>query len=89
MWGGGVLLSFRVYSSDFRNLLETYTKCIQNFPDWVNYEIYAYNNKRSLKSNTKGYGGQTRYNDSQSSDTVAPSGRSCNICSSRSSRPVR
>jgi hypothetical protein len=29
---------------------------IQKFPDWVDNEIYAYNNKHSLRSNTKGYG---------------------------------
>jgi hypothetical protein len=33
--------------------------CIQKFPDWVDNEIYAYNNKHSLRSNTKGYGGKT------------------------------
>jgi len=33
--------------------------CIQKFPDWVDNEIYAYNNKDSLRSNTKGYGGKT------------------------------
>jgi hypothetical protein len=33
--------------------------CIQKFPDWVDNEIYAYNNKNSLRSNTKGYGGKT------------------------------
>jgi hypothetical protein len=43
--------------------------CIQMFPDWVDNEIYAYNNKRSLRSNTKGYSGKTH------SDTTAPSGR--------------
>jgi hypothetical protein len=32
--------------------------CIQKFPDWLN-KIYAYNNKYSLRSNTKGYGGKT------------------------------
>jgi hypothetical protein len=32
---------------------------IQKFPDWVDNEIYAYNNKHSLRSNTKGYGGKT------------------------------
>jgi hypothetical protein len=37
--------------------------------------MYAYNNKHSLKSNTKGYGGKTHYTDSQNSDTTAPSGR--------------
>jgi hypothetical protein len=33
------------------------------------------NNKDSLRSNTKGYGGKTHYTDSQNSDTAAPSGR--------------
>jgi hypothetical protein len=34
-------------------------RCIQKFPDWVDNEIYAYNNKHSLRSNTNGYGGKT------------------------------
>jgi hypothetical protein len=33
--------------------------CIQKFPNWVDNEIYAYNNKHSLRSNTKAYGGKT------------------------------
>jgi hypothetical protein len=33
--------------------------CIQKFPNWVDNEIYAYSNKHSLRSNTKGYGGKT------------------------------
>jgi hypothetical protein len=33
--------------------------CIQKFPDWVDNETYAYSNKHSLRSNTKGYGGKT------------------------------
>jgi hypothetical protein len=45
------------------------------FPDWVNNEIYAYNNKHSLRSNMNGYGGKTHYTDSQNSDTALPSGR--------------
>jgi hypothetical protein len=28
-------------------------------PDWVNNEVYAYNNKHSLRSNKKGCGGKT------------------------------
>jgi len=32
---------------------------IQKFPDWVDNELYACNNKYSLRSNTKGYGGKT------------------------------
>jgi hypothetical protein len=43
-----------------------------DFPDWVHNEI---NNKHSLRSNIKGYGGKTHYTDSQNSDTTAPSGR--------------
>jgi len=34
-------------------------ECIQKFPDWVDNEIYAYNNEHSLRGNTKGYGGKT------------------------------
>jgi hypothetical protein len=34
-----------------------------------------YNNKLSLRSNTKGYGGKTHYTDSQNSDITAPSVR--------------
>jgi hypothetical protein len=37
-------------------------------------EIYAYNNKHSLRSNIKGYGGKTHYTDTQNTDTTAPSG---------------
>jgi hypothetical protein len=33
--------------------------CIQKFQDWVDNEINAYNNKHSLRSNTKGYGDKT------------------------------
>jgi hypothetical protein len=33
--------------------------CNQKFPDWVDNEIYAYNNKHSLRSNTKSYGDKT------------------------------
>jgi hypothetical protein len=49
--------------------------CNQKFPDWVDNEIHAYNNKHSLRSNTKGYGGKTQKTDAQNSDTTAPSGR--------------
>jgi hypothetical protein len=48
---------------------------MQKFPDWVYDEIYAYNNKHSLRSNTKGYGDKTHYTCSQNSDTIVPSGR--------------
>jgi hypothetical protein len=33
------------------------------------------NNKHSLRSNTKGYGGKTHYTDSQNSDITATTGR--------------
>jgi hypothetical protein len=33
--------------------------CIQKFPVWVHKEVYAYNNKHSLRSNTKAYGCKT------------------------------
>jgi hypothetical protein len=33
--------------------------CIRKFSDWVDNEIYAYNNKHSLRSNTEGYGSRT------------------------------
>jgi hypothetical protein len=49
--------------------------CIQNYPDRVDNEIYAYNNKYALRNNTKGYGGKTHQADSQNSDTTACSGR--------------
>jgi hypothetical protein len=43
---------YDLYSSHLRG-------CIHKFPDWVDNEIYAYNNKHSLRSNIKGYGGKT------------------------------
>jgi hypothetical protein len=48
-------------------------RCIQKFADWVDNEINN-NNKHSLRSNKKGYGGETHYTDSQKSDTTEPSG---------------
>jgi hypothetical protein len=38
-------------------LYSTVRGCIQKFPDWVDNEIN--NNKHSLRSNTKDYGGKT------------------------------
>jgi hypothetical protein len=49
--------------------------CIQKFPDWIDNELYAYKNKHSMRSNTKGYGCKTHYTDSQNNDTTALSGR--------------
>jgi hypothetical protein len=45
---------------------------IQKFPDWVDNEIN--NNKHSLRSSTKGFGGKTHWTDSQNRDTTARSG---------------
>jgi hypothetical protein len=50
-------------------------ECTQKFPDWVDNEIYAHNNKHALRSNTEGYGGKTHYTDSQNDDSTAPSVR--------------
>jgi hypothetical protein len=41
----------------------------------VDNEINNNNNKHSLRSNTKGYGGRIHYTDSLNSDTTAPSGK--------------
>jgi hypothetical protein len=56
-----------------KNIFHIIRGCIQKFPDWVDNEIN--NNKRSLRRNTKGYGGKSHKSDSQNSDTTAPSGR--------------
>jgi hypothetical protein len=48
-------------------------RCIQKFSESVDNEIN--NNKHSLRSNTKGYGGKTHWTYSQNSDTTASSGR--------------
>jgi hypothetical protein len=58
-----------------RSQLSSLRGYIQKFPDWVNNEINNNKNKRTLRSNIKGYGGKTHYTDSQTSDTTAPSGR--------------
>jgi hypothetical protein len=69
-------LSHNFYTSMSRKMPRRCLRgCIQKFQDWVDNEIQAYNNKHSLRSNTKGYGGKTHYTDSQNSDTTAPSGR--------------
>jgi hypothetical protein len=39
-------------------LLSQYTRVYPKFPDWADNEINN-NNKHSLRSNTKGYGGKT------------------------------
>jgi len=40
-------------------LIPNTPRCIQKFPDGVDNEIYAYNNKHSFRDKTKGYGGKT------------------------------
>jgi len=52
-----------------------YTRVYPKVSGLSHKEIYAFNNKYSLRSNTKGYGGKTHYTDSQNSDTTAPSCR--------------
>jgi hypothetical protein len=73
---------FNPYTLQFTLLLR---RCIQKFPDWVDNEIYAYNNKHALRSITKGYGSKTHKTAIQL-HLVA---ESCTICSSRFRRPVR
>jgi hypothetical protein len=51
------------------------TRVYPNVSGLSRNEIYAYNNKHSLRSNTKSYGGKSHQTDSQNSDTTAPSGR--------------
>jgi hypothetical protein len=58
--------------------------CIQKFPEGADNEINNNNNNHSSRSNRKGYGGKTRWTDSQNSDTAAPKVENCTICSSRS-----
>jgi len=67
-------LIFRLFN-DATSTADVIRGSIQKFPDWVDNEIYAYNNENSLRSNTKGYGGKTLYTDSQNCDTTASSGR--------------
>jgi hypothetical protein len=62
-----------------------YTRVHPNVSELSHNEINN-NNKHSLRSNTKGYGGKIHWTDSQDSDITA---ESCIICSSRSRRPVR
>jgi hypothetical protein len=38
-------------------------------------ELFYNNNKHSLRSNTKGYGGKTHWTESQNSDTIPSNGR--------------
>jgi hypothetical protein len=69
------LFTYHINTSTYLHFKLCVRGCIQKFSDWVDKEIYAYNNKHSLRSNTKCYGGKTHYIDSQNSDTSAPSDR--------------
>jgi hypothetical protein len=75
---------------DFLTVLKSVRECIQKFPDWVDNEIYAYDNKHSLRSNTKGYGNKTltRLTHKIAIQLHLVAER-CIICSSRSRRPIR
>jgi hypothetical protein len=65
-----------VFCYNFVTGVDVYLRgCIQKFADWVDSEIYAYNNKHLLRSNTKGYGGKTHWTHSQNNDTTPYSGR--------------
>jgi hypothetical protein len=63
--------------------------CTQKFPDWVDNEIYAYNNKHSLRSNSKGCGGKLTRLTHKIATQLHLVAESCTICSFRSRRPVR
>jgi hypothetical protein len=67
---GGAMCFLRGMSQRFSMLWGTVTSSegpeykqqrgyIQKFPDWVDNETNSSNNKNSLRSNTKGYGGNT------------------------------
>jgi len=53
-----VIQQIRMFAKQWTVLIKL-RGCVQKFPDWVDNEIYAYNNERSLRSDTKGYGGKT------------------------------
>jgi hypothetical protein len=49
--------------------------CIQKFPDWVDNEVNDYNNKHSLRSNTKSYDSKIHWSDSRNGGKTTPGGR--------------
>jgi hypothetical protein len=53
----GMFVKCRLFNS-WRSSLSIVRGYIQKFSDWVDNEIYPYNNKHLLRSNTKGYGGK-------------------------------
>jgi hypothetical protein len=56
-----LVMQFRLLSAEIISVSVSVNirGCIQKFPDWVDNEIYAYNYKHLLRSNTKGYGGKS------------------------------
>jgi hypothetical protein len=65
-------------TSRSRQLLISSIACTRVYPKvsgLSHKEIYAYNNRNSLRSNAKDHGGKIHYTDSQNSDTTAPNGR--------------
>jgi hypothetical protein len=73
----------------FAILVQLIWGCIRNFPDWVDNEIYAYNNKHSLRSNTKGYGAKLTRMSHKTAKQLRTVTESFTICCARSRRPVR
>jgi hypothetical protein len=62
---------------------------IQTFPDWVDNEIYAYSNKRSLRSKKGVMAAKLTRLTHKIAIQVNLVAEICTICSSRSRRPVR
>jgi hypothetical protein len=62
---------------------------IQKFSDWVDKEIYAYNNKHSLRTNAKVTAAKLTILTHKIAIQLHLLAESCTICSSRSRRPVR
>jgi hypothetical protein len=63
--------------------------CIQKLPDWVDNEIYAYNNKHLLGSNTKVMAAKLTRLTHKIAIQLRLVAENCTICSSRSRWPVR
>jgi len=63
--------------------------CIQKFPDWVDKEIYAHNNKHSLRRNTKVVVAKLIRLTHKIAIQPHLVAECCTIFSSRSRRPVR
>jgi len=70
-----------------RNKYKEYKGWSQKFPDWVDNEIN--NNKHTLRSNTKGYGGKTSRLTHKIAIQLHLVAESCSNCNPCSRRPVR